>query len=431
MRRRVESMAMLVLMICGVVLAQVPLNPTVKVMSKPGASVAAECEDGMAPQPAPRVLIADVPAPARPSADLQPPPSRTLRGQIAEVQSALERNDRPAFEEWLTSLKATVANYPPGGEKTEAQNVITVYDDIKRLWDYQFANPSGAFFDGTVQDGSLIAALRRYPGYENFIRDYTIEADGVRIYPVRESRDFLAREAAKRVGVRTAIVTPAPMPAPVPAPVTRPTKQTTTTSPAPTKQTTPKVTTSTTPPVAKSPTKSSTKSSTTKAATKPAATKPATTKPATTKPAATKPATTKTTTAKPAPTKVTKPVTTSPSPRPAAPVTAKPVSKPPAPKPVPRPEPELPTATSIVSTPAPVTPATQTAATATTSTQAMATETTATQPPITTETTATVAQTTSPIPPVRPVRQRGNIIFSIVLIVAALGVLWLLFRAPD
>lgn len=223
MTKRAGAVLLLVLVAAAAFAQTPPLNPTVKVMPRPATPVPPECEEGFAPQPAPRVRIEDVPAPQPVQRDLQPPRTADLREQLAEVQHAVERNDRASFNEWLAIAKSTLASYPPGSEKTRAESAIAVYDDIDRLWDYQFASPTGSFFDGSVQDGSLIERMRRYPGYEEFIRDQTIvDAQGRRIYPTKETRDFLAQIAAGRrpAPVRAArVVMPEPAPVPAPQPV--------------------------------------------------------------------------------------------------------------------------------------------------------------------------------------------------------------------
>lgn len=229
MRAGVATAALLTFGTTGLI-AQVPtLNPTVKVRARATAPAPAGCDESLAPQPAPRIEVTEIPVTERArTADLQPPPARGLRDQLAEAQAAVERHDRTAFNEWLALAKTTVAGYPPGGDRTAAAATIAVYDDVARLWDYQFASPTGAFFDATVQDGSLLAAMLRYPAYEQFIARQTLtDANGTRFYPTRETREFLARTAAQRLeklGVRAAVAQRPPpetrvSPQPVPPPV--------------------------------------------------------------------------------------------------------------------------------------------------------------------------------------------------------------------
>jgi len=175
--------------------ARAPLNPTVKILTAPAAPVPAECEEGLAPPPAPRINIAEVPEP-RSIASAKAPPSASLREQLQDVQAAAARRDRQGFTAALTRVKATLQSYPSGAEKKAASDVVRVYDDVDRLWAYEFDNPSGAFFDSTNE---LLPMLNGYPGYQKAMADQTMVVRGAKLYPARESRDFLAREAAMRL----------------------------------------------------------------------------------------------------------------------------------------------------------------------------------------------------------------------------------------
>jgi hypothetical protein len=175
--------------------ARAPLNPTVKILTAPAAPVPAECEEGLAPPPAPRINIAEVPEP-RSIASAKAPPSASLREQLQDVQSAAARRDREAFAAALSRAKATLQSYPSGAEKKAASDVVRVYDDVDRLWTYEFDSPSGAFFDSSNE---LLAMLNGYPGYSKAIADQTMVVRGTKLYPARESRDFLAREASARL----------------------------------------------------------------------------------------------------------------------------------------------------------------------------------------------------------------------------------------
>jgi hypothetical protein len=188
--------------------ADAPLNPTVNVLKTAASPVPLECEEGLAASAAPRIEISE------PSTAMAPaPPSASLRGELSEAQTAAERHDRPAFTDALTRLKARLQSYPPGGERNVATDVVHVYDDLNRLWTYEFEDPNGAFFDAT---NGLLAMLNAYPGYQKAILDQTLTVQGTKLYPSRESRDFLVREAAARMGRLTGEKAPAP---PVPAPM--------------------------------------------------------------------------------------------------------------------------------------------------------------------------------------------------------------------
>lgn len=224
------------------------LNPTVKVGPRTNIAVPAECEEGAVPQPTPRVQVAEIPQERETrAADMQPPRSNDLRTQFRELHAAAERGDREEFTRMLAVVKGTVAAYPPGGEKSAAGESIAVYSDIERLWAYQYSSPTGAFFDATAQDGALLKTLSSYRGFEEAMRrSVIVDSNGTRLYPTRESRDFLIREATQRIarlGVRS--TAPAVVAAPSSVPE-KPRASTTTTTP-PEK---PRVSTTTTAPPA-------------------------------------------------------------------------------------------------------------------------------------------------------------------------------------
>lgn len=183
-----------------------PLNPLVTRNPHPPAAAPLECEQGLAPAPSPRVNVAELPTREEilPAAVPAAPPSRTLRRTLEEAHAALVRNDRPAFDEALSSARAIVRDYPPGGERTNAEEALRAYDDAAFLWDAQFASP---FFD---QNSEAYARASRYPGYAEAVRRgvFTDDADR-RFYPATESRRFLAGVASKRLE-RLGIHTPAP-----------------------------------------------------------------------------------------------------------------------------------------------------------------------------------------------------------------------------
>lgn len=178
-----------------------------------------ECEQGLAPAEA-RILIAEAPATPQKAAA---PPSIDLRTRLRRVQAAAERDDRAEFTASLAEARAAVAAYPPGGERDAANDVLRVYEDLERLWDYAFSSPTGSFFDAGAENGALVNMMRRYPDYAKAISESTLKLGDQVIYPSRETRQFLTAEASKRLtrlGVRTPTrITQAPPP-PAPAPQT-------------------------------------------------------------------------------------------------------------------------------------------------------------------------------------------------------------------
>ena len=397
----------------SVLSASAQLNPTVKVLPKPQSTVPPECEQGLAPA-APRVIIAETTAEETKPARAAAPPSLDLKTRLRAVQVTAERNDRDAFKAALADARAAVASYPAGGERSAANDVINVYNDLERLWDYQFTSPTGAFFDASTD---FVGMMRRYSDYSRSIADQTLNVAGQIVYPMEETRHFLVAEAARRLdrlGVRTPTrITEAPpprvprvQPAP-PQPVPRAVSE----KPAPRK-------------IARA------------APRKTAPRKPA--------PRKTARATPRKTTRKPKPVKVAEATTTPPKPRvtevappppapapaptpvPAPAPVAAPVSQPvapaPAPAPLPAPAPVAapvlqPVAPPPVTKPAPQPTVTETTATTTTT-------------PAPTATTAT-ATTTAPAENQPRGGGRMNLLFAVILIIIGIGVLIILFRASD
>src|SRR5262249_1384291 len=152
--------------------ASAQLNPTVKVLDKAQAPVPPECIEGLVTAP-PRVAEAQPQPEVRRAAA---PPSLDLRTRLRAVQVASEQNDRDAFKAALADARSSAASYPTGGERDAASDVIGVYSDLERLWDYAFTSPSGAFFDASTD---FVSMMRRYPDYQRFIRDQTLNAGGV------------------------------------------------------------------------------------------------------------------------------------------------------------------------------------------------------------------------------------------------------------
>ena len=369
------------------------LNRTVIVTPGATAVVTPECEQGLASQPQPRVTreertaVALVPVPA-------PPPSADLRGTLQAAVDAAQHRDRNTFNERLAHAKEILASYPPGAERNAASEVVAVLDDVKRLWDYEFASPTGAFFDAS---SDAYRIMSRYPGYDAAVRRQVItDQNGTKFYPTAESRDLLASDAATRLAhltghAATTTTTAKPVENAPPPQVThkRPTlKQHHVTKPAPTTTTTTHARKA-----KKTPVKRTHRRRVEKAAVTPA---PHHAKQATTTTAAVK------TTAAPAPKPVAAKKAPAPAPPPARSVAAK---EAPAPAPVTTSSaPAETTASTTVAPPPPPAPAATTTA---------ATETIARAAQPQTETQPQPAKRTS----------RTNLILPIILIIAGVGLL--------
>jgi hypothetical protein len=195
-----------VLLVAGIALtASAQLNPTVAVLANASGQVPVECEQGLAPQKMARLDVAQIPEPQTSSASLVAPPSVTLRDTLKAAQTAAEQNDRNDFTNALSRAHSLIASYPSGAERTAATDVIRIFDDVDRIWTYQFESPTGAFFDAS---NPLFAMLRSYPGYEAAVADDVITTGGTRLYPSHESRTFLLRESSRRLarlGVRSGV----------------------------------------------------------------------------------------------------------------------------------------------------------------------------------------------------------------------------------
>ena len=210
---------------CALFGQSVPLNPTVKVLPNARTVVPADCFEGGARVP----VIAEAAPPPLTAATAPAPPSADLRSRLRRVQSAAERDDRDEFKAALSDARAAVGSYPTGGERDAANEVIQVYSDLEKIWDYAFTSASGAFFDAGSDGGSLIKIVQRYPDYNRFIKDSTLTIGGQTVYPTRETRRFLVAEAAKRLtrlGVRMPTrVAERPPVAPTPTPVPKTTSK--------------------------------------------------------------------------------------------------------------------------------------------------------------------------------------------------------------
>jgi hypothetical protein len=369
------------------------LNPTVRVLSRPQSPVPAECAtdiDTTAPALEPEAQ----PAPSTEAV----PPSNSLRASLRRLQVAAEGDDYAAFKAALAEARRAVASHPAGGERNAANDAIQVYTDIARVWDYAMASPSGSFFDGSVQGGSLLSALKRYPDYGKTIASETIVAGDRTLYPTRETRRFLARESSRRLA-RLGVSVPARMGGPKPE--------------------WPRVTATPAPPVVKKPVQLATKtkpSSTPKKNVVPTKT-PASPGTAGVPPASTskKPLQRTTpivsmkppvaTTSSPAPASTTE---TTAGGTPAVPGTTKP-----------------PVATTSSPAPASTTETTAGGTPAVPGTSVVSTQ------PLPTTTTAAPATDTTTTAPSEKASGNTNLIWAIVLILVGIGVLVILFKASD
>ena len=183
------------------------LNPTVTLLPEPAGTVPPECVDPSArpvqraevepdpqsprPLPAPQATVVVAPATAV--------EHRDVRSALRSAHDAAAARDRAGYDAALAAAKAMV---PAGGADRElANDVLAVFADVTRLWDYQLVAPIGSFFDSSVQGGSLLRTLTAYRGYEEFVRrQIIVDANGTRFYPTRESIDFLLGLIANRLG---------------------------------------------------------------------------------------------------------------------------------------------------------------------------------------------------------------------------------------
>jgi len=396
------------------------LNPTVKVLARPQSPVPAECATDPTTVPA---LEAE--APALEPVTAAAPPSNDLRASLRRLQVAAEGDDYAVFKSALAEARRAAASHPPGGERNAANDALQVFTDIGRVWDYAMTSPTGSFFDASVQGGSLLNALKRYPDYGRAIADQTITAGGKTLYPTPETRRFLSRESARRLS-RLGVSTPAHVargsqPEPLPRRIVTtppPEKKPVQVATKPSTPKTPKKTASTTTPPKKSePAKTASK---TKTDAKPAVKSAAKATPPKTKEVAIK-------------------ATPLPKSKPAPPPVkvAQTSTMPLAPPIVSTPQPKAPPTTTTVAPP-PVQTATTVPATTTTAPPPAATSTTdttvSTTSSPTTDTSVTAASDTAATDTaVPPAKQNGNmnLILAVVLILVGIGVLVVLFRASD
>lgn len=209
LRNRVGLLVLAASVTLAFVGAAWPLNPLVTRTAQPAGPVPAECEGSLAPPAAPRVNVAEIPEreivlPA--STPPAPPPSRSLREELESAHTALAGNDRPAFDRHLRAVRELVAAYPPGAERSRAEEVLWALQDAAVLWDTQFESP---FFD---ESSDAYTRASRYAGYADAVRRSVLTDDrDRRFYPAAESRDFVTRVAAERLqrlGIRSTATPP-------------------------------------------------------------------------------------------------------------------------------------------------------------------------------------------------------------------------------
>lgn len=153
------------------------LNPLVARTPEPHGVVPAECEVSDRP-PMTRVAEAEpVPEEVMPLPAVRPaatPAAKKNTNELQDVQRALAKNDRAAFDAALAHARAQGA-------------ATRVYDDIARLWDAQFESP---FFAEGSEPHRIAGS---YPGYEAAVRRQVFtDARGRKFYPAAESRAFVA-----------------------------------------------------------------------------------------------------------------------------------------------------------------------------------------------------------------------------------------------
>ena len=187
MKRRIALAALIALTFVG---ASWELNPLVTRTAQPTGPIPVGCDESLAPASTPRVDVAQIPERVMILPVAMPPaapPSRSLREELDAAHRALVRNDRPAFDEHRAAASSIVASYPPGGERSRAEEVLWALNDAAVLWDAQFDAP---FFDET---SDAYTRASRYPGYADAVRRgaLTDEIDR-RFYPAAESRYFVA-----------------------------------------------------------------------------------------------------------------------------------------------------------------------------------------------------------------------------------------------
>jgi hypothetical protein len=162
-------------------------------LTKPSGPVPSDCDTSSTVAAAPRLDVSQIPETAPVALPPVAPPSTSLRNLLRETRAAADRGDREAFRSALAAVKATLRAYPAGAEKRAAEDTVRVYDDLDRVWTYQYESPTGAFFD---ESSDVYKVLAAYPGYGEAIRRQTLTVGGRRLYPATESRRFLVAQAS-------------------------------------------------------------------------------------------------------------------------------------------------------------------------------------------------------------------------------------------
>jgi hypothetical protein len=195
-------MKMLVLAVSAIVVLPAPsapaagreLNTLVARIDRARGPAPADCEQGLSTEPVLRVDVGEIPVPEAELAEAPAPPSGALRAALQETQSALTRNDRPAFDAALSRARSLLATYPTGAERRTAENIVRLHDAAGRLWSAQYESP---FFG---EDDPVYTTVSAWPGYGEAVRRSLLtDRTGRRFYPAAESRDFATRLAAERL----------------------------------------------------------------------------------------------------------------------------------------------------------------------------------------------------------------------------------------
>src|SRR6185295_7127440 len=127
--RRVGLLLLVVAVLVPRVDAQTARNPLVIRSAQPRATAPVECEQGLSSTPMARVNVAEIPLPPATATEALPPPSGALRQELQQVQNALARNDRPAFDEHRAAARDLLTGYPTGAERRGADQALRLYDD--------------------------------------------------------------------------------------------------------------------------------------------------------------------------------------------------------------------------------------------------------------------------------------------------------------
>src|SRR5258708_7668758 len=84
----------------------------------------------------------------------------SLKSLLKATQAAAQAGHREEFDLLRARLRSTLATYPPGPERTAASEVARIYDDLGRLWTYEFDSRAGSFFETSSEQGRM---MRAYP----------------------------------------------------------------------------------------------------------------------------------------------------------------------------------------------------------------------------------------------------------------------------